>query len=71
MDELQKWREPGGGQAAAGDVLLKVTLLEGRSSEIIARERVLGLTERVASGKECAPRCMFSFSLVIPSSILQ
>lgn len=36
-------------------------LLEGTSSEIIVRERVLGLTERVASGKECALKFVFSF----------
>lgn len=46
---------------AAGGVLLKITLLEGTSSEIIVRERVLGLTERVASGKERALRFVFSF----------
>lgn len=66
MDELQKWSVPGGGQAAAQDVQLKVTLFER------TREMVLGLTERVANGKECALRCVLSFNLVISSSsILQ
>ena len=56
------------GPAAAGGVLLKITFLKGRRNEIIVREKVLGLTERVASGKECAPRYVFSFNLVIPPS---
>lgn len=63
--------EPGSGQMAAGDVLCEVPLFEGTNSEIIVRERVLGLTERVPNGKECVLRCVFSFSLAIPSSILQ
>lgn len=70
MDEIQKWSEPGGGQMTAGDVLCEIPLFEGTNSEIIVRERVLGLKERVPNGKECVLRCVFSFSLAIGNMAL-